>query len=237
MCVAPATGTIESRKIHQPRQRDLSRAGAVPGGNPREHGIGGEPSRPLDASERAVGKQGNVVREAAGDHAVQDVVVLPDVQFHLDRGDLGDAPGFLDLPDVYVAETDRLDVTIALQGVERAHARCERHTRIRRVQLIEVNAIDAERAAAGLARRGQVARPAVRYPAALRTRETAFGRDAKARSVPIPGRDRASDEPFVVPGVAVIPTVRVGRVEERYASIERGVKHRQLPVRRPARAP
>ena len=94
------------------------------------------------------------------------------------------------------------------------------------MQLIEVNAIDTERAAAGLTRGGQVARPAVWHPAALRTRETAFGRDAKARSVPIPGRYRARDEPFVVPGVGVIPTVRVGRVEQRYASIERRVQQR-----------
>ncbi len=124
------------------------------------------------------------MREAACDHPVQDVVVLPDAQFHLHRRDLGDAPGLLDLSDVHVAQTDRVDVAIALQGVERAHARRERHTWIRRVQLVEVNAIDAERAAAGLARGGQVARPAVRHPAALRTCKTAFGRHAKSRSVP-----------------------------------------------------
>ena len=157
----------ELRQVHQPCQGDLKRAGVVPGGNRGEHGVDGQSSRPLHAAERAVGEQGNAVREAAGDHAVQDVVVFPHAQFHLDRGDLGDAPGLFDLPDVHVAETDRLDVPVALQAVERANARRERLTRVRRVQLIEVKAIDPERTAAGLAGGGQVARAAVGDPAAL----------------------------------------------------------------------
>ncbi len=36
----------ESRKIHQPRQCDLARAGTMPGGNRGERGFGGQPSCP-----------------------------------------------------------------------------------------------------------------------------------------------------------------------------------------------
>ena len=56
---------------------------------------------------------------------------------------------------------------VALQRRERAHAGRERHARIGRVQLIEIDAIDAERRAAGRAGRDQVARAAVRDPAAV----------------------------------------------------------------------
>ena len=79
---------------------------------------------------------------------------------------------------------------------------------------------------------------AVGYPVALGTREAAFGRDENARAVTAsrrrcrprdPCRERPRDEPFVVTGLAVVPAVRVGRIEKGRAGIERGVQHGGRP--------
>ena len=94
-------------------------------------------------------------------------VVVPDAQLDLHGGDLRDAPRFLDLSDVHVAETDRLDQRRRVS--ERASARTlvdKRRSRIGRVELIEMDAVDAERAPAGLARGDEMTRAPVRDPVA-----------------------------------------------------------------------
>ena len=93
---------------------------------------------------------------------------------------------------------------VALQRRERADAGRERRARIGRVQLVEVDALDAERAPAGLARGEQMARAAVGDPAPVRPRQPALGGDADARSIAAPRRERAGDQPLVVPALGLV---------------------------------
>ena len=130
--------------------------------------IGLGPPSPLGPADRAIGEQGDVVRDAVLGHAAQDVVVLPDAQLDLHRGDLGDAPRLLDLADGDIAEADRLDAPVPLQRRQRADARRQRRSRIEGMELIEMDALDAERAAARVAGGGEVLRPAVGCPAPVR---------------------------------------------------------------------
>ena len=100
----------------------------------------------------------------------------------------------------------------------------KRRAWIRRMQLIERDAIDAERLAASFARRPQVLRASIRFPAAFGPSHAAFGGDGDPRSITRPGRQRARDQPLVVSDVAIVEAVRIGGVEQRDAGIERGVQ-------------
>ena len=180
--VGPGMGTTSARQVAQPGQRDLERRGAVARRESRQHGIRDGAAPALRTAERPVRQQPDAVRDAVLGHAAQNAVVVPDAQLGLDGGNLGDAPRLLDLSDVHIAETDRLDQAVAFQRGERPDAGRERRSRVGRMELIEMDAIDAERAPAGLARGDEMTRPPVRDPAALRTCETALGRHQDARS-------------------------------------------------------
>ena len=202
----------------------------MPRGEIDEQRFGQCPVPPLQSADRAVGQERDVVRHAVSSDAVQEILVLPDIQLDLNGINLGDATGLLDLPDVHVAEPDEFDAAISLERGKRPDARCQRYPRVGSVKLIEVNALDAERAPAGFAGRDQVTRPPVRDPSALRPRQAALGGDADARSVAGPGCDRARNQPFVVPRIVSAEAIGVCRVEECDAGIKRGMQDRQRPI-------
>ena len=163
--------------------------------------------------------------------------VVPDAQLDLHGGDLGDASGLLDLSDVDVAEADVLDQAVALQRGERAHAGRERRSRIGRVKLIQIDAVDAERAPARLARGDEVAGAAVGDPAPCgRVRPPLVATRMRERS-PVQVGERARDQPLVVAGIVGIPAVGVGGVEEGDAGIEarRAARRSRAPRRDRAR--
>ena len=111
---------------------------------------------------------------------------------------------------------------------ERAHAGGERRPRVGRVELVEVDALDAEGAPARLAGGGQVARAAVRHPAAARAGSSPpLVATRTARRVAAPGRERARDQPLVVAGVARVQAVGVGGVEQGDAGVEGRVQRRE----------
>ena len=176
------------------------------------------------------------MRHAVSCDAVQEILVLPDVQLDLDGINLGDSTGLLDLSDVHIAEPDEFDAAISLERCECSDARCQRYPRVGSVKLIEVNAFDAERAAAGFAGRDQVARPPVGDPSALRPRQATLGGDANAGSFAGPGCDRPRNQPFVVPRIVSAEAIGVCRVEECDAGIERGMQDCPAPDRRRDRA-
>ncbi len=149
---------------------------------------------------------------------------MPEAELHLHRVDRGDASGLFDLSDVDVAEADRFDQTVSLQRGERADAGGERCPRVGRMELVEREAIHAERLAARLACRGKMSRASVREPPSIRARQTAFGRDGNARAIAGPCRQRTSDEAFVVTGFGRVPAVGVRGIEEIHARVERGVQ-------------
>ena len=86
------------------------------------------------------------------DDAAQDRGIVPDAELDLNGGDLGDASRFFDLADGDVGQADAGDQAIAFQRGEGPDARRQRRARIRHVQLIERDAIDAERTTASFAR-------------------------------------------------------------------------------------
>jgi hypothetical protein len=97
------------------------------------------------------------------------------------------------------------------------------------VQLVQVDALDAQAAQARLAGGAQVLGPAVGVPA-LRRRphDAALGRDHEPRRV---GMQCVGDQPLVGLGA-----VGVGRVDEVHAELDRTVQHssRFVPIRRVA---
>ena len=203
----PRQRSHHSGEVGEPRKSDLPRRGAVPLRNPQQRRVAREPSGALDPAQRAVGEHADAALHALADQTAAQRTVLPRIQLDLHRGaDLGDP-------------------AVALQRRESANAGRERHPRIGRVQLVEVDALDAESAPAGGARGGEVARPPVRNPAAAGAREPALGSNAHARGVARPARERAGDEPLVVAELAVARRVDVGGVEQGDAGVECRVQH------------
>ena len=129
-------------------------------------------------------------------------------------------PGFLDLADLDVAQSDAIDVAVALQRRQRADAGGQRRPRVWRVELVEVDALDAERSPARLAGLDQMARPSVRLPRAVRPCESALGGHTNARPVPVPRVECPGDETLVVSGLSLVQAVGVSSVEERHAGVQ-----------------
>ena len=157
--------------------------------------------------------------------AAQNLAIAKHVQLDLHRVDRGDLQRPLDLTAAHVAEPDPLDRARAFQAGKRAYAGPERRARIGRVQLIERDAFDAERAPAGMTRRRQMRGPAIGDPLSARTRQPALRGDDDARTVAGPGLERTGDDPLVVPHIGLIKAVGVRRVEEGGAGVERGMQH------------
>jgi hypothetical protein len=208
-------------------ERDLGGRHAVALGDLPQERVLLDAPRARHSAQRAVREQQEALGLAPlGDPAAQRLV-LPGAQLDLDGRDLGDAQRFLELAGRHVAEPDALHQPVATQGGQRAHAGGERHPRVRSVELVEVDALDPQRAQARLARAGQVPGPAVGDPAAVGAGQAALGRDPDARPVARPGRERPGDQPLVVARLALVERVRVGRVEERDPGVERRVERGQ----------
>ena len=84
----------------------------------------------LRAAEGTIGEQREAVPETVADNPAQHARVVPQAQLDLHRGDLGDAPGFLDLSDGNVTQPDGVDQTAPRQRVQGTDARGQRYARI-----------------------------------------------------------------------------------------------------------
>jgi hypothetical protein len=197
----------------------------VIGGEAREQRISSDSTPPTGSSKRAVTEERDAVGGAELDDAAQHVVVVPQAQLDLHRVDVGDLPRLFNLADRHVAQADAGDQAAAPQAVQGAHARRERHARIRRVQLIEVDPVDAQRAQAGFARRRQGPGAAVSCPAPFGSSQAALGCDADCGPISLPCCERAGDQPFVVAGFTGVETVGIRRVEEPDARFQCGVQY------------
>ena len=89
------------------------------------------------------------------------------------------------------------------------------------MQLIQIQAFDAERGEAPLARVPQVLRATVRFPTSAWPGQPAFRGDADARAIARPRRERPGDQALVVAALVLVQAVRIGRVEELDAGVER----------------
>ena len=97
--------------------------------------------QPSAAAKRPMGDELDAMCDAVFDNAIEQVLVVPHAQLHLHRGDVGDAPRFVDLADLHVAQPDALDEPLVFECGERAQCCRERHAWVRRMQLIQVDCV------------------------------------------------------------------------------------------------
>ena len=168
----------------------------------------------------------DAVGAAVLDDPAQKAAIVPDAQLDLHRSNVGDLPGLFDLRHVDVAQADLLDQSVASKSGQGSDARRQRRSGIGRMELIELDALDAESPAARFASGNERSCASVFDPVTLRSGQTAFRRDDDARAISGPGVEGGRDEPLVVAGLRGVPAVGVRRVEERNACIERGVQDR-----------
>ena len=177
----------EFAEIQEPGNRDVLGRHAMPARHLGEHRIRLQLTLLLDAAKRPVSDQLNAMLDAELHDAAQQLAIVEHVQLDLDGVDLDNPARQLDLPAADVAQADPIDGAGAFERRQRADTGGERRAWIGRVQLIEVDALDPERAAAGLARRRQMAGAAVGHPLPARTRQSAFRGDDDAGAIAGPG--------------------------------------------------
>src|SRR5262245_15802257 len=118
----------------------------MPARDRRQHRIGCSLAAPRRTAERTIREERKAIGEAIVDHAAQEMVIVPDTQFHLDGIDLGDSPGVLNLADRDVAQTDGGDEAIALELFERANTRGQRSSWMGCMKLLEMLTLGDESA-------------------------------------------------------------------------------------------
>src|SRR6185503_11449565 len=177
------------------------------------------------ATERPIRNQLDVMRDAILDDPVEHVLVVPDAQLDLHRGDVRDVSSLLDLTHIHIAQTDARGEPLIFQPRECTDARGERHSWIGCVQLVEIDALDAERLQAAFARFAQMTGSAIGHPLAVRSGKSSLRSDDEARTVAAPGRKGARDEPLVMADLRIVQAVRISRVEKRHTDIQRGMKY------------
>ena len=210
----------DALEARQPGKHDLGGRRAYSVASAASSGILCEPGRAF-ATEGSPREQPDAVVATVLGDAIPQVVIVERRKAHLHRVDVDDASRGLHLPYGDVAQADASHATGRAQGGQGADTRLERHARIDGVQLVEVDRVDAEVPATGLARLSQVPRLAVRHPGPARPGQAPLGRNLDARSIAGPVCERRGHESLVVPDLAVVARVRVGGVEQRDTGVER----------------
>ncbi len=129
------------------------------------------------------------------------------------------------LRDGDVGEPKPADLSLALQLGQRPDALSEGHRRIRRVELIEVDALAAEGLERSLTGGPEVRGTPVPFPAPARPSNPALGGHERHLASARPGRERLRDQPLVVADVPIVEAVDVGGVDQGHPGVQRGVKH------------
>ncbi len=209
----------------QPGERDLAGARVVLGGDlgGRSAGLG-----EVAGGQREPGEEAEPVALADGEHAGRAAV--GEVEAVLDADDVDDRARDVELLDADVGDADVADLALVLELLQGADGLLVGHLGIGRVQLVEVDPIDAQvaqRALAGIAQvlRARVARPLPR----ARALQPALRRDQQPLRV---GVQRLGDELL-----ADVRPVAVGRVDEVHAELDRAPDDRQRRVAIGRRAP
>ena len=120
-----------------------------------------------------------------------------------------------------------VEVTIGGKGPYRfaLDTGAEGHGRIRGMELIEGDALDAEGAKGTVARGAEVLGAAIIFPASSRPGQPALGGDQDVVTRPAPPAERFRDQLLVVSEIPLVPAIDVGGVDEADARIERGADH------------
>ena len=214
--VGPGSGvtTGESRRATPARPpRRTRRDAARP---PRPPGSRASRARLRGPAERTVREQADAVLRAVLGDAAAEARVVPRATARPARTRPRRASrASRSCATRDVAEPDVLDEPVALERRQRAHAGRERDRRVGRVELVQEDAVDAERragsprrprAGGGRARPAPSGRPGATSPPFVATRTR--------RRVAAPGCEGARDQALVVPGLGRVAAVRVRGVEQ-----------------------
>ena len=119
--------------------------------------------RVVPGAEGAVGDESGLVQLALGEHVVP--VAVGEVEAVLHGGDVGDGSGDGELFGCDVGDADVPDLSLAAQGVEGTNRLCVGNGWVGGVELVEIDAIEAEPAQGCLAGGAKVVGAAVGRPA------------------------------------------------------------------------
>src|ERR687897_248603 len=213
------------RAREQPGQRDPGRRGVVLAGDPVER-----PTAPCQVSggEREPRDETDAELLAALEDVVRAAVL--EVVAVLHRHDCDDRARPLELVDRHVRDPDVPDFALVLQLLHRSNGVLQRHLRVGRMQLVDVDPLQPEPAQAALARLLQVLRAAVARPLPRPgAQETALRGDHQPVGIRV---ERLGDQVLTHLG-----PVRVGRVDQVDAELNDAPKDPFRLVRILGRAP
>jgi hypothetical protein len=200
-------GQHHRRAREEPGKRDLRRRGAEPRGDPPELARAQERAR----SERKPGDERDAGLLAGGEDAVRRAVLQVVLVLH--RHDGRDAARLLELAQVDVGHAEMTDLAGALQIGQRADRVGVRHLGIGRMQLVQIDALDAQALEAAVERAAQVLGAPIAVPAAgARAHQASLGANDDARGV---GEERLGDD-----ALGNLRAVAVGGVQEVDAELD-----------------
>src|SRR5215211_24168 len=175
----------DPRARQQPGQRHLTRRGVVLGGDPVNRTARlGKPAR----CDRGPGEEGDPEFLAAFEHVLG--VAIGEVEAVLDRDDLDDPSGRLELLHGEVRDADAADLALVLELLERSDRLLVRNSRIRAVVLVEVDRVQtkAPRRSAPLTSGPYESAVSIRLtPSSTARRSTAMAPSWSAGGPQIPG--------------------------------------------------
>ena len=176
--------------------------------------------RLADAAQRRPGQERDPALAAGVDLALAERAGVAERELVLDGDDLGDAERLLELLGVAVGEPDPAHLALVLELLEGADGLGVGHVGVGAVVLVEVDAVGAERLQRRLAGGADVLGAPVDLPRAAGPDVAGLGRD---EHLVVAALQRLGDQPLVVADLALVDAVRVGRVDEVDAGVERGV--------------
>src|SRR6185437_16660901 len=132
-----------------------------------------------------------------------------------------DLVGLLDLLRVRVRDAGHPDLARVQQVTDRADRIGVRDARIRAVELVEPDRLDAQALERGVTGLLEVFRRAVDRPAAVTGAQVAaLGRDQHVRGVPAIAGHGAGDQGLVVPDLVRVQVVGVRGVDQGYSGVQ-----------------
>ena len=137
----------------------------------------------------------------------------------LHGGDGNERLGSAYLVDGDIGETHPADLPRRSQLGQHAHALVKGNIGVGGVELIEVDPVDRQGLERAVARHAQMLGPGVVMPMAVGAHEATLGGHHDLVPRPGPARQRAGNEPLVVPYLALMQAVSVGRVDEGSAAV------------------
>src|SRR5262249_9026578 len=158
-------------------------------------------------------------------HPISDGFAEKWIEPVLDSHDGNDRLGLANLSHRNVRQANPADLPFPGKLCQCTDAFCEWHIGIGSVQLIEIDALDSQRAKRPFTGLAQRCRPSVPFPTAAGTSESAFGAVDDRLAPPGPGGERTSHQALIMTQVTLVEAIDVGSIDEGDPGVERGMDH------------